>query len=123
MALLENQKQLETARDPMNYAATLCRNHIHELRRNVSRHTVEAESLDDPRVFHKAAKFSASTTDELMAEAMKGLTPEEREVITRLYEDGFTRSETAAILGVHANTVDNRAKSGVDKLKLYFGEK
>lgn len=126
LELLQNEEQLGEARDPLNYAATLCRNHILELWRNQNRHCLPAESLDDPKIHRKASKISSELPkldEELMREAMKTLPDEEVEVVDRLYVEGYSRSEVSAVLGIHTSTVDRRAKSGVEKLKQYFGEK
>jgi len=126
MALLENQSALDEARDPMNYAATLCRNQVIDLFRKKGRE-IPADSLDDPKVLHKAIRMSApplpDLDEEMMREAMKALTDDEWEVVRRLYIEGYSRVEVSAVLGIHANTVDNRARSGVEKLKSHFGER
>lgn len=122
--LLMKQEQLEAADDSIKYAARLCKNHILSVWRDAKPHNVEAESLSDPKIGRKAAKISIfvpNLDEEMLQEALKLLPLEEFEVITLLYVEGQDRKNAAAALGVHPNTVDNRVKSGVAKLKQYFG--
>lgn len=122
--LLEKQELVEAADYPFSYAESLCKNRIFDVWRAQER-KIPTESLSDPRVLHKAAKVPIyeqfGVSDESMQQALDTLSEDERAVIERLYVVGYSRSETAAVLGIHAHTVDNRAKSAVVKLKIYFG--
>lgn len=123
LELLEKQHLLETSDNPMSYAAVLCRNRVLDEWQS-EKLKIPAESLDDPKTHHKAVKIPAvyvKFDEELIREAMKTLSEEESDVVTRLYVEGCHRAEVAAALGVHTSTVDRRMRSGVAKLKSYFG--
>lgn len=125
LILLEKSELVEAADYPLGCAETTCRNRILDIWRKEGRQ-VPVESLDDFKTAKKAARIQAplpKVDEELMREAMLTLSEEETEVITRLYVEGYTRAEIAAVLGIRLHTVDNRAKSGVAKLKKYFEEK
>lgn len=122
LELLEKETLLEESDNPLDYAAALCRNRILDVWRSEGRQ-IPAESLDDPKTHHRATKTPAplpKVDEELMREAMKTLTEEESDVVTRLYVEGYHRAEVAAALGIHTSTVDRRMRSGVAKLKSYF---
>jgi len=123
LVLLEKEEEIETAHtSSLGMAETACRNRIIDIWRAEGRQ-VPVESLDDFKTAKKASRIQAplpKVDEELMREAMKTLSEEEREVVTRLYVEGYSRAEIAAVLGVHIHTVDNRSRSGVAKLKEYF---
>lgn len=124
MVLLEREGSVETAEYPLGFAETTCRNRILDIWRKEGRQ-VPIESLDDFKTAKKTSRIPAplpKVDEELMREAMKTLTEDELDVITRLYVEGYSRMETATTLGIHTSTVDRRGKSGVEKLKKYFGE-
>ena len=122
--LLEKKELVAAADFPYSYAESLCKNRILDIWRADGR-KIPTESLSDPRVNHKASKVPIyeqfGVSDESMQEALGTLSEDERSVIDRLDVQGFSRFETAVVLNVHLNTVDNRAKSGVAKMKTYFG--
>jgi RNA polymerase sigma factor (sigma-70 family) len=122
--LLEKQEMVAAADFPYSYAESLCKNRIFDIWRAQER-KIPTESLSDPRVLHKAAKVPIyeqfGVSDESMQEALSTLSADELAVVDRLYVQGYSRFETAAVLNIHLNTVDNRVKSAVVKLKIYFG--
>ena len=126
LALLEKQAEFGShLRDEYSFAAVLCRNHIINHLKATKREADKTEPLDLPKIKRKAEKVrdpSAVEPNFELLDAIDALPEAERRALRGYYVDGKTRKKVAEDAGVNKSTITRRIRSGVDKLKKFYGE-
>lgn len=65
----------------------------------------------------EAEDFTESVCDDRLAEALKMLTPKQKEVIELIFWKGYTQEEIAKELGCSQSSVSERLSNGLKRLK------
>jgi len=120
LKLWEKRDKLDSIDNLTTYLFVSVRNTCHNfLRQEKKRFT---DSLDNADV--ELARYEATPEDDLISEEMleklnsivDDLPPKCKMVFKMLREEGLSRKETAKVLGISANTVDNQVAIAVKRI-------
>lgn len=120
LKLWEKRDKLDSIDNLTTYLFVSVRNTCHNfLRQEKKRFT---DSLDNAEV--ELARYEATPEDDLISEEMleklnnivDDLPPKCKMVFKMLREEGLSRKETAKVLGISANTVDNQVAIAIKRI-------
>jgi RNA polymerase sigma factor (sigma-70 family) len=129
VALIEKSDLIEKARNPMGYAAAVCRHQIYQVwRRETDSRSADPtdlwfSSLSDQKVYQKVIKMACpkkDVSDEELYDAISNLPLDESRAIYGIFVEGKTRQALAEELGFGVVKLGNQLKRGIDNLKKYF---
>jgi RNA polymerase sigma-70 factor, ECF subfamily len=95
---------------------------IDALRRRSSRDTMHPEDGELERAPDTRIDVDNALENVMVTEAMKGLTPEERQLIELAYFEGLSHSQLAKQTGIPLGTIKSRIRVGLQKLRETLGE-
>jgi RNA polymerase sigma factor (sigma-70 family) len=123
--LLERQSELGGS-DDIEKATMICRTVVQKFRRSRKRgdekDMIKMVSADIPNIARQLAKIGVPENQDVddLHEAIETLEPGVRQVIRSMFVTGYTRKETAEVLGLSDKAVRWRMKKGIEALKKYF---